>query len=227
MEPTVQFPDPRKADDEGLVAVGGELSTDFLLSAYMQGIFPWFSDENPFLWWSPNPRLLLFPNDFKVSKSLKQLLRSNKYELCIDTSFDQVIEQCSKVPRPGQDGTWITLEMIDAYKELHQMGYVHSFETFLNGKLVGGLYGVSIGKVFCGESMFFHERDASKFALFHLVEFCKNHDFHFIDAQQPTDHMKSLGAVELERGEFLNLLKKALEKDTMVGKWKQINQSAH
>lgn len=219
MEPLVQFPDPRKADDKGLVAVGGELSSEFLLSAYMQGIFPWFSDENPFLWWSPNPRLVLFPKDFKVSKSLKQLIRSKKYKLRIDTCFEQVVEHCSKVPRPGQDGTWITTEMKEAYNELHKQGYVHSFETFLNGKLVGGLYGVSIGKAFCGESMFFHERDASKFALYYLVEFSKKHSFHFIDAQQPTDHMKSLGAVEVERDKFLDMLDEAVKPETLKGKW--------
>lgn len=219
MEPSIIFPDPNTADDDGLVAVGGELNADFILSAYMQGIFPWFNDDEHFLWWSPNPRLVLFPNDFKISKSLRQLVRSNKFQLQIDTNFEDVIENCSKVPRPRQDGTWITNEMKRAYIGLHNSGCAHSFETYQNGELVGGLYGLSLGKVFFGESMFFKATDASKFAMYYLVEFCKAHNFEFIDAQQPTKHLKSLGAIEMDRKLFLEKLKIALNFDSLIGKW--------
>lgn len=219
MKSLIQFPDPNQADDEGLVAAGGELSEDFLLSAYSQGIFPWFGEEDPILWWSPNPRLVLYPSDFKISKSFQQLIRSNKYSIRIDISFEKVINNCASVPRPDQAGTWITKEMINAYIELHKLGYAHSFETWFKGELVGGLYGVSLGKAFFGESMFFKERDASKYALYHLVEWCINHDFDFIDAQQSTNHMKSLGAVEVQRSDFLLQLKKSLQNSSVIGKW--------
>jgi leucyl/phenylalanyl-tRNA---protein transferase len=215
----IQFPDPNLADDEGIVAVGGELSPRFLLSAYMQGIFPWFSDDQPILWWSPNPRLILYPKDFKISNSLKQLIRSKKFEIRIDVDFARVIDNCSKVYRAGQDGTWITSEMKNAYVELHRLGFAHSFETYWNGKLVGGLYGVSLGNAFFGESMFFLERDASKFALYNLVNWCLDNGFTLIDAQQPTAHLKSLGAIEVERTFFLDLLGKCLERPTLSGKW--------
>lgn len=219
METLIQFPDPNLADDQGIVAVGGELSPQFLLSAYMQGIFPWFNDNQPILWWSPNPRLILYPKDFKISNSLKQLIRGNKFEIRIDIDFASVIENCSKVYRAGQDGTWITPEMKNAYLELHRLGFAHSFETYWEGKLVGGLYGVSLGNAFFGESMFFLERDASKFALYHLVNWCLDRGFSFIDAQQPTAHLKSLGAIEVERAFFLDLLRKCLEKPALSGKW--------
>ncbi|MBN1117646.1 MAG: leucyl/phenylalanyl-tRNA--protein transferase [Bacteroidales bacterium] len=219
MQAVVQFPDPNTADDDGLVAVGGELTSDFLISAYMQGIFPWFSEEQPYLWWSPNPRMVLFPSEFKVSKSLRQLINSGKYELRIDTAFKEVITQCSKVPRPGQDGTWITDEMIEAYSELHKIGITHSFETWFEDRLAGGLYGISIGKVFFGESMFFKERDASKFALYYLVQFCCENNFEFIDVQQSTAHLRSLGAKEMPRTEFLKILHNSVNKETIQGKW--------
>lgn len=219
MNAVIQFPNPEQADDAGLVAVGGELSPEFIISAYMQGIFPWFGDEDPILWWSPNPRLVLFPEKFKVSSSLKQLIRSNKFELRIDSVFAEVIDNCSKAPRPGQNGTWITDEMKIAYTELHEMGIAHSFETYLNDELIGGLYGLSLGAVFFGESMFFKATDASKFAMFHLVEFCKKHHIHLIDAQQPTKHLKSLGAEEMERKDFLVRLNEFLKPATQTGKW--------
>jgi leucyl/phenylalanyl-tRNA--protein transferase len=219
MNPTIFFPDPNKAEDDGLIAVGGDLSPDFILSAYQQGIFPWFNEDDPILWWSPNPRLVLYPEDFKLSNSLKQVIRSHKFRISIDSNFPEVIKNCSKAPRPGQDGTWITRGMIDAYTKLHGLGYAHSFETYFNEELVGGLYGLSLGKVFYGESMFFKRTDASKFALYHLVEFCKNHKIEFIDAQQPTKHLKSIGAKEIERSEFLKNLQNALNYNTIMGKW--------
>lgn len=219
MEYLVQFPDPELADDEGLIAVGGELTPEYLISAYSTGIFPWFAEGEPILWWSPNPRLVLYPNDFKISKTLAKLVKSNHFELKIDANFRSVIQNCSKIERPDQLGSWITNEMIDAYCTLHDLGIAHSFETYFDSKLVGGLYGVSMGKAFFGESMFFKERDASKFAFYHLVNWCKAHDFHFIDAQQPTNHLKSLGAKEIERKIFLTELKEALQFETIHGKW--------
>lgn len=220
MQYMVQFPDPNLADDDGLVAVGGALNPEYLISAYANGIFPWFNEEDPILWWSPNPRLVLYPQDFKVTKSLLQLVRSSRYEIKIDTEFQLVIGNCSGINRPGQEGSWITKEMIDAYKTLHEIGLAHSFETYFNNELVGGLYGVSLGKAFFGESMFFTHRDASKFALYYLVEWCKKNEFHFIDAQQPTNHLKSLGAVEIERVLFLDQLDTALQFETIKGNWK-------
>lgn len=221
MELTVQFPDPLQADDEGLVAVGGELSPEYLVAAYAQGVFPWFSEGHPIMWWSPNPRLVLIPEEFKLRKSLRQVINSKKFSIKTDTNFDAVIENCSQIPRPDQDGTWITEDMKTAYRKMHQLGLAHSFETYnQNGDLVGGLYGISLGRAFFGESMFFTERDASKVALYHLVEFCKHHEFHFIDAQQSTGHMLSLGAREIERKSFLDMLDKSLQFPTLKGTWK-------
>ena len=219
MEFPVQFPDPKNADTQGLVAVGGELSPAYLLSAYGQGIFPWFSKGDPILWWSLDPRMVLFPEIFKVSKSLRQVIRSNKFEIRIDTAFEEVIAQCRKIKRNSQDETWITKEMRKAYIHLHELGYAHSFETYCDSQLVGGLYGVSLGKAFFGESMFFHVSNASKFALNHLVTWCLDHKFHFIDVQQSTGHLKSLGAIDIDRIEFLKRLKKALQHETLKGKW--------
>ena len=219
MEFMVEFPDPGLADEDGLVAVGGELSAEYLISAYASGIFPWFGEGEPILWWSPNPRLVLYPAEFKVSKTLAKTIKSNRFEFRLDRNFKSVIQSCAKVSRPGQEGTWITNEMVEAYIKMHKSGLAHSFETYLNNELVGGLYGVSLGKAFFGESMFFKERDASKVALFHLVQWCKKNDFHFIDAQQPTEHLKSLGAQEIERNKFLQELDIALQLETIQGKW--------
>jgi len=217
---TIQFPDPREADDKGLVAVGGELSNDYLLAAYAQGVFPWFNEGEPILWWSPNPRMVLFPKDFKCSDSFMQTLRSNKYSVRVDEQFEEVIRNCAEVERPGQKGTWITKGMIKAYSQLHLDGYAHSVETYRNHKLVGGLYGVSLGKAFFGESMFHYERDASKVALYFLTRLMLKWDFHFIDAQQSTPHLKKMGAVDMERDQFLLKLEKALGFPTLKGKWK-------
>jgi len=215
----VIFPDPNEAEDDGLVAIGGELTTDYLLAAYAQGVFPWFNKGEPILWWSPNPRMVLFPNEFKCSASLKQTIKSNKFEVKTDTSFKEVIENCAVVKRFGQKGTWITSNMRDAYIELHRIGFAHSFETYQNGKLVGGLYGVSLGKAFFGESMFYKVTDASKAAFYHLVQVMKHWNFDFIDAQQSTNHLKSLGAKEIERESFLKLVKETIQIPTKKGKW--------
>lgn len=219
MDYIIKFPDPHTADDEGLVAVGGELSVDFLEAAYKQGIFPWFDENNPILWWSPNPRFVLYPNEFKLSKSLSKLVKRGKFELRIDTNFRAVIENCATMKRAGESGTWITNDMLKAYNELHLQAYAHSFETYLDNELVGGLYGVSYGKAFFGESMFHKVTDASKFAFYYLVEWCKQNEFHFIDAQLPTNHLRSLGAKEVERSVFLEELEIALQYESCRGPW--------
>ncbi len=218
----IQFPDPNQADDEGLLAQGGELNPEFLLSAYCQGIFPWFCEGEPILWWSPNPRMVLLPENFKLKKSLRQVLNKNIFDVHIDTAFREVITRCSKTPRPAQDETWITNDIIEGYTKLHELGYAHSFESYFKGELVGGLYGISIGNCFFGESMFFTKTDASKVAFYHMVQFAKKHNFAFIDAQQPTDHLKSLGATPIPRAEFLNMLKTTIQKETIRGKWTDI-----
>lgn len=213
------FPDPRLASDEGLLAYGGDLSPNRLLTAYRQGIFPWFNDTDPILWWSPNPRLVLLPTDFKVSKSLSKTIKSGIFEVKFDHDFANVIQNCAKVPRFGQDGTWITLQMQEAYIELHKMGFAHSVETYLDDKLVGGLYGIAMGKGFFGESMFAHVSDASKVALKTLSDVlaCKGYDF--IDCQVRTEHLISLGATEISRDDFLDRLKLTLQKPSDLGSW--------
>jgi len=223
MNSPVQFPDPNLAEAEGLVAMGGNLSSDFLLSAYSQGLFPWFSEGEPILWWSPDPRMILFPDRFKISASLRQTIRRNLFTLKVDHDFGSVIRNCADVRREGQSGTWITDDMIEAYSNLHKEGYVHSFGTYQEGKLVGGLYGVSLGKAFFGESMFYLVRDASKFALYHLVMFAQSHNFHFIDVQQSTSHLRSLGAVDISRADFLKRLNKSLSFPTMKSRWAEFN----
>ncbi|RPJ78835.1 MAG: leucyl/phenylalanyl-tRNA--protein transferase [Alphaproteobacteria bacterium] len=216
---SVQFPDPNLAEDEGLVAVGGNLDLAYLISAYAQGVFPWYSEGEPILWWSPNPRMVLIPNAFKISKSLKQTINSGKFYIQFDTNFSDVIANCSAKKRKGQSGTWITNDIMNAYTELHRQGYAHSVETYCGKKLVGGLYGVTLGKAFFGESMFYHERDASKFALYNLCRLLVKWDFHFIDVQQSTNHLRSLGATDIERSKFLEMLRTALDYPTRREKW--------
>jgi leucyl/phenylalanyl-tRNA--protein transferase len=214
------FPDPGKADPEGLLAIGGDLSVDTLIKAYSLGIFPWYSEEMPILWWCPDPRMVLFPQKFKVSKSLRQTIRQKKYTVKIDENFEKVIENCALSKRKGQEGTWITNEMKQAYIRLYKEGYAHSFETYYNNELVGGLYGVSLGRIFFGESMFYKMTDASKVALYYLIERLKKWNFHFIDVQQSTQHMKMMGAEEISREEFLRILKVSLNESTIRGNWK-------
>ncbi len=214
------FPDPELSDENGLLAIGGDLSIQRLLLAYSRGIFPWYSSGSPIMWWSPDPRMVLFPDNFKLFKSLRNTLNKKIFNIKTDENFEEVIEHCAKVPRKDQSGTWITSEMIKAYTRLHNKGYCHSVETYYKGELVGGLYGVSLGHAFFGESMFTLKRDASKVALFHLVEKLRSWNFDLIDSQQETRHLKSLGAKAIPRSEFLSMLKKALKHDTIKGKWK-------
>lgn len=215
----IQFPDPNLADDDGLIAQGGLLTPEFLLSAYSQGIFPWFCKDVPILWWSPNPRMVLFPEKFKIRKTLRQVIKKRTFELRIDTVFKEVITNCSCIPRREQLETWITTDIIDGYVKLHKLGLAHSFESFFNGELVGGLYGISIGNCFFGESMFFTKTDASKVAFYHLVQFAIKNNFAFIDSQQYTNHLNSLGAELIPRIRFLELLETSLQKETLQGNW--------
>jgi len=215
------FPDPALADEDGLLAAGGDLSVEALLTAYSLGIFPWFDESSPILWWCPDPRMVLFLDKLKISESLYQKIRNNKYHVLIDQNFHEVIHHCSAVKRKDQNGTWITAEMMDAYSVLHQEGYAHSFETYYEGKLAGGLYGVSLGKTFFGESMFHIMSDASKIALYYLVMVLKRLGFDIIDVQQSTAHMRSLGAEEIPREEFLKMLSSSLQSPTIKGSWSQ------
>jgi leucyl/phenylalanyl-tRNA--protein transferase len=193
-------------EPNGLIAIGGDLTLARLLSAYRQGIFPWFSDGEPILWWSPDPRMVLFPDELKVADSLKKTLKKQKFEVRFNTAFREVISACSSTLRCGQDGTWITQDIIDAYCALHQAGYAVSAESWLDGKLVGGCYGVKIGSMFYGESMFHHVSDASKIAFVSLVAYLKNLGVGMIDCQMKTAHLASLGAREISRTEFIKKL---------------------
>jgi leucyl/phenylalanyl-tRNA--protein transferase len=212
----IAFPHPELADEEGILAVGGDLSAQRLLLAYCNGIFPWFSEEDPIIWWSPDPRFVLYPKEIKISKSMEKLLRRNKYHITLDTCFREVISQCSKL-RSGN--TWITQEIIDGYTELHDLGFAHSVEAWYEGKLVGGLYGVSLGVFFFGESMFSTMDNASKAAFIYLTKKLIQRNFLLIDCQVHTNHLESLGAKSIPRGEFLALLKEALDFETLKGSW--------
>lgn len=214
------FPPPDYADPSGLLAVGGDLSNERLLEAYRLGIFPWYSDDQPILWWSPDPRLVLDLNDFKISRSLRKTLKREVFQVTLDHAFEEVIRACAVVPREAQNGTWITNEMLKAYVNLHGLGYAHSVESWFGGQLAGGLYGVSLGKCFFGESMFHLKTDASKVALATLVEKLRSWDFHFIDSQMTTEHMLRLGAKELPRRIFLKRLQSALRYPTKRGRWR-------
>ncbi len=212
------FPDPRESSKEGLVAWGGDLSPNRILSAYAQGIFPWYNEEDPILWWSPDPRLVLFLDDIKVSRSLKQSMK--KYEVKFDTNFSAVINMCRNVRVARGEKTWILKEVIEKYTLLYEMGFAHSVETYdKEGNLVGGLYGISLGGVFCGESMFSIKPDASKTALVVLSRKLKEWDFDFIDCQVPSEHLKRMGAKEIDRDTFLDLLQAALQKPSKIQKW--------
>ena len=200
----IEFPSVDTATKDGLLAIGGDLSMERLLLAYKSGIFPWFSEDEPILWWSPNPRFVLYPDDLKVSKSMKQVFGKETFSFTMNQSFEEVIRACSTIKREGQPGTWITDEMIDAYCKLHKLGYAKSVEVWKDKKLVGGLYGVDLGNdVFCGESMFAKVSNASKAG---FIWFVKNNDYKLIDCQLHTNHLKSLGAKEISRNEFLEYL---------------------
>jgi leucyl/phenylalanyl-tRNA--protein transferase len=212
------FPDPREAEEEGLLAFGGDLRPERLLSAYAQGVFPWY-ESNPILWFSPDPRMVLVPRELRISRSLKKTLRQNLYTVSLDTVFERVIRACAEIPRFGQDGTWITPEMIDAYVGLHHMGYAHSTEAWRDGELVGGAYGISLGSVFFGESMFATESDASKVAFVSLVQQLEVWEIGLIDCQMSTPHLASFGATEWTRDMFLDALARGTEQPTRMAPW--------
>ncbi len=209
LEIDTPFPPLEKAlvEPNGLLAAGGDLSPERLLTAYGAGIFPWFNEGEPILWWSPDPRMVLFPDKLKISRSLAKRLKKTDYEVRFDTSFREVMLACAGIGRPKQNGTWITRTIIDSYCKLHELGFAHSAETWIDGKLAGGLYGVAIGKMFYGESMFHHVTDASKIAFVHLVQHLQQQGFGMIDCQMKTAHLASLGAHELSRSDFLLMLK--------------------
>lgn len=202
----------------GLLAAGGDLSPTRLLAAYRQGIFPWYSPGDPILWWSPDPRMVLIPEELKISKSLARTLRNGNYEVTLDTAFADVIQACSETPRRGQRGTWIVPEMQEAYLHLHQLGYAHSVETWVDGKLVGGLYGLALGGAFFGESMFSHATDASKIALAHLCKYLQQRDVRLIDCQMETSHLASLGARPIPRKVFVDQLR-TLTHAAIAARW--------
>ncbi len=202
------FPNPRLSSPEGLVAWGGDLNPNRILSAYMKGIFPWYNESDPILWWSPDPRLVLYPKDIKISKSLKRSMK--KFEVRIDTNFEAVMQKCRQVRLDNEEGTWILEDVIEAYVQIHQQGLAKSFEVYFDGELVGGLYGIDLGKVFCGESMFATKSDASKTALVYLAQYCLENGYELIDCQVPSDHLKSMGAIEMPRELFLDTLEECL-----------------
>ena len=200
----IEFPDVSEATIEGLLAVGGDLSTDRLLCAYSNGIFPWFEVEEPLLWWSPDPRFVLFPQDLKISKSMKQVLKRGQFNVTENKAFRDVVENCAFAKREGQYGTWITDDMVEAYIKLHKLGYAKSIEVWENNDLVGGLYGIDLGNsVFCGESMFAKVSNASKVG---FITFIQNSNYKLIDCQLHTKHLESLGGVNISRSEFLKYL---------------------
>lgn len=199
------FPDVTEADRDGILAVGGDLSPERLILAYQSGIFPWFDSDEPILWWAPPRRMVLFPDELVVSKSMRSILRKEIFTVTFNKDFRGVISNCSQIRRNGQRGTWITSEMIEAYVKLHELGFAKSVEVWQNNELVGGLYGIDLGHVFCGESMFSKVSNASKVAFITLVENLKIRKYKLIDCQVHNDHLESLGAREIERAEFMKI----------------------
>lgn len=217
---TLKFPPPHLASDIGLLAVGGDLSQERLLQAYREGVFPWFSDDEPIMWWSPDPRLVLYPNEIRISKSLQRIMSRDRFRITLDTDFEAVIDACAETPRKHDAGTWITPDMIEAYCRLHRNGYAHSVEAWYDGKLAGGLYGISLGKCFFGESMFSRESNASKVAFASLARHLQALSFDIIDCQVSNDHLKRFGAKEIPRRLFLAQLAQSLncpKDETLAG----------
>lgn len=206
-------------EPNGLLAIGGSLEPERLLNAYRAGIFPWYSDGQPILWWSPDPRSVLFPEHLQVSRSLRKTVRQARFRITLDCAFDQVIDQCARTPRPGQDGTWIVDEMLQAYRRLHRLGHAHSVEAWQDGRLVGGLYGVAVGRVFFGESMFSRVSEASKVAFVHFVGTLATWGYRLIDCQMETAHLNRFGARNLPRGQFVELLQRWCPLAPAPGSW--------
>lgn len=219
------FPPVERAldDPNGLLCAGGDLSPGRIIEAYRHGVFPWFSAGQPILWWTPDPRMVLFPDEIRISRSLRKTLRAGNYEIRLDTAFSAVIEACAHTPRDGQPGTWITPEMRSAYCTLHELGWAHSVETWVRGdggdELAGGLYGIAIGRMFYGESMFSRRTDASKIATAHLARFLEARNFGMVDCQMYTEHLASLGAREIPRRDFMGRLQALTDSEQRPGKW--------
>lgn len=218
------FPPTSEAEEDGLLAIGGDLSPGRLLEAYARGIFPWFSDHEPIMWWSPAPRLVLLPCDLHVSKSMRPLFNKKVFTVTFDTAFERVIQACKSIFRPDQLGTWITNDMIEAYTLLHHLGFAHSVEVWKEKELVGGLYGIGLGSCFFGESMFAKESNASKFGFIWMVKGLERLGFDLIDCQTKTRHLVSMGAKEIGRVEFEEILYEAIQKDHLRGSWSEIGE---
>ncbi len=217
---STEFPPTELAFQEpnGLLAAGGDLSPAQLIAAYQRGIFPWFDDSQPILWWSPDPRLVLFPNELHISKSMAKLLRRKTFSVSTDKAFLRVLHACAEA-RPGQDGTWITQDIINAYTQLHDLGYAHSVEVWQDDQLVGGLYGIAMGRIFFGESMFSRRSNASKVGFIHLVTALQRLDFALIDCQVHTGHLASMGAREIDRQTFENYLLNCINRRAPMASW--------
>ena len=213
------FPPPHLAPHDGLLAVGGDLNQERLLLAYRMGIFPWFGEGEPIMWWSPDPRLVLYPSELNISKSLRKIIRQGRFSVTMDCAFDRVIRACADIRAQQNEETWIVNEMVDAYGQLHVAGWAHSVEAWIDDDLAGGLYGISLGKCFFGESMFTKVTNASKVAFVHLIDFLMAHDFELIDCQVPTAHLVRLGARTIPRNLFLERLKHMVKEPTLRGPW--------
>lgn len=210
LDDNLRFPDVEDALPDGLLAIGGDLSTERLILAYRKGIFPWFDDDTP-MWWSPDPRFVLFPEELKVSKSMKQVIKKNAFDFSVNSNFKDVISNCQQTARKDQDGTWITDDVRNAYIQLHKLGYAHSAEAWHEGTLVGGLYGIKMGKAFFGESMFSHQSNASKYAFIKMVQLLKEEGVQLIDCQIHTNHLESLGARMIPRAEFITRISELID----------------
>ena len=202
----LRFPPPELAGEDGLLAIGGDLSTERLLLAYRSGIFPWYNEDEPICWWCPDPRFVLFPSELKISKSMKAVLNAGKFRFSINTCFDEVIQNCKTINRKDQAGTWINPDMVKAYTRLHEIGIAHCSETWLNDELVGGLYGIRLGNIFFGESMFSTVKNASKFAFINFVQLFQKENGQLVDCQVYTKHLESMGARMIPRKEFLRVI---------------------
>ncbi|WP_022663741.1 leucyl/phenylalanyl-tRNA--protein transferase [Desulfospira joergensenii] len=215
----IDFPPARLSRSDGLLCIGGDLAPERLVLAYKRGIFPWFSENEPILWWSPDPRLVLFPQDIKISRSLRKTINKNCFQITVDNDFESTIRFCARPRRQENEGTWLVREMIQAYIRLHRLGIAHSVEAWSRDRLVGGLYGIHLGKAFFGESMFSLENDASKVALVALANHLRIHGFHFIDCQVTSEHLINMGGVEISRHAFLNLLSKSVREEADPELW--------
>lgn len=219
-EKDLNFPHPELANEDGILAIGGDLSVERLLIAYNNGLFPWYNPEDPILWWSPDPRFVLFPEELKIAKSMRSYFNQRKFEVSFDRSFEQVIRNCKTQTRKGQvGGTWISEAMVNAYCNLHKAGYAHSVEVWKDDELVGGLYGIGLGKMFFGESMFSKMSNASKVGFITLVKYLTAKDYRLIDCQQETKHLKSLGGNNISRSSFLKMVRENQDLPTIVGSW--------